>query len=455
MNSQSPNIAISQDTAIDQATFRVAIVGAGPSGFYAAEALLQQGSHVSVTMFERLPVPYGLVRYGVAPDHLKLKQVVAIFDRIAHMPGFRFLGNVNVDDDVTIDDLRTNYHAVVMATGADSTRTLSIPGENLNGSHTAGDFVAWYNGHPYYRHLKFNLNAESVVIIGLGNVTLDVARILCKSADELHSSDIAPHALQALRHSEVRHVYVVGRGGPLNAKFTQKELREFNTLENCSVHIDRHHLDDVPQDLSGYPTDVQQNIALFRGFNQDDGSKPRHCEFKFDSTPIAIHGDDHVQAISLKTSTGDVNLRVDMIFSSIGWRTTEISGVPYDRYGGVHANVDGRITASGGVIDGLYTVGWSKRGANGVIGTNRACGRATADAIIEDMPKLVQRQLHPAQELERRLCGKSGRVTDYSDWKHIDQIETEQGAKEGRPRVKITNIDDLLTAAKRNKGDTH
>ena len=438
--------------ADEDTAFRVAIVGAGPSGFYTAQALLQERPYVLVTIFEKLPVPYGLVRYGVAPDHLKLKQVVAVFDRIAQMPNFRFVGNVRIGKDLTMGDLRENFHAVVLATGAECPRSLGIPGEDLGSCHSAGEFVSWYNGNPYYRSLSFDLTAETVVIVGLGNVALDVARILCKSAEKLHESDIASHALEALRQSKVRRVYIVGRGGPLNAKFTSKELRDFNALENCSVRFPPEYLDEVPEDLGQLSINQQQNIQLFRKFTQQDGDKPRHCEFRFRSAPTAFLGENRVGSVELKIPDGSETIPAGLVFCCIGWFTTAMSGVPYDSSVGVHANVDGRICSDGQAVGDLYTVGWSKRGANGVIGTNRACGRSTADLIIEDMARLKQRRICAPDKLECRLLESNVQLIDYSGWQNIDRTEVEEGVTQGRPRVKMATLAELLAAAKQKRG---
>ena len=434
-----------QDTA-----FRVAIVGAGPGGFYTAEAMLKERPNVAVTIFEKLPVPHGLVRYGVAPDHLKLKQVVAVFDRIAQLPNVRFIGNVCIGEDLTVGELREHFHAVVLATGAECPRSLGIPGETLESCRSAGEFVAWYNGNPNYRHVKFDLTAETVVIVGLGNVTLDVARILCKSAEELHESDIASHALEALHYSKVRRVYIVGRGGPLDAKFTSKELREFETLENCSVRVDPEYLDDVPEDLADYSNDIRRNIALFKKFTQQAGNKPRHCEFKFRSAPVAFHGEDRVKSVELRSHNGPVTIPADLVFCSIGCFTTRMSDVPYYSSGGVHASVDGRIIVDGQAVEGLYTVGWSRRGANGVIGTNRVCGRSRADAVIDDMPRIKRCHIHAAGKLESRLSERKIQCTDYAGWQNVDRTEVDEGVAQGRPRVKITTIAGLLAAAERS-----
>ncbi len=279
--------------------FRVAVIGSGPSGFYASEALLRSGTPLAVDMFEQLPVPYGLVRFGVAPDHPKLKLVTTAFDRIANAPGFRFIGGVAVGRDVSIDELRDSYDAVVLATGADISRSLGIPGEDLPGSHHAGDFVAWYNGHPDYRDCRFDLGCEAATVIGHGNVALDVARILAKTADELRRTDIAAHALEALAESRIREIHVVGRGRPSQAKFSAKELRDFLDLETCDTTIDSR--DVVPDDFTpDNPQDPEltEKLSLLRTFSQQALTKPRRCTFRFGLSPVAIRGQGRVETIA-------------------------------------------------------------------------------------------------------------------------------------------------------------
>ena len=281
-------------SALDRADaggFRVAVVGSGPSGFYATEALLRSGTPLAVDMFERLPVPYGLVRFGVAPDHPKLKLVTAAFDRIATTPGFRFIGGVAVGRDVTIGELRECYDAVVLATGADVSRSLGVPGEDLPGSHHAGDFVAWYNGHPDYRDCDFDLDCEAATVIGHGNVALDVARILAKTADELRRTDIARHALEVLAESRIREIHVVGRGKPSQAKFTAKELRDFLDLGACETTVDPR--DVAPDDFTPEnPQDPElvEKLSLLRAFSQQVSTKRRRCVFRFGLSPVAIRG---------------------------------------------------------------------------------------------------------------------------------------------------------------------
>jgi ferredoxin/flavodoxin---NADP+ reductase len=281
------------ESARDRAAggFRIAVIGSGPSGFYVTEALLRSGTPLAVDMFERLPVPYGLVRFGVAPDHPKLKLVTAAFDRIATTPGFRFIGGVAVGRDVAIDELRESYDAVVLATGADISRSLGVPGEDLSASHHAGDFVAWYNGHPDYRDCRFDLDCEAATVIGHGNVALDVARILSKTADELRQTDIARHALEVLAESRICEIHVVGRGKPSQAKFTAKELRDFLELDECDASVLCRDVtsDDFTPENPQDP-ELTEKLSLLRAFSKQVSTKRRRCVFRFGLSPLAIRG---------------------------------------------------------------------------------------------------------------------------------------------------------------------
>ena len=370
----------------DAGGFRVAMVGSGPSGFYATEALLRSGTPLAVDMFERLPVPYGLVRFGVAPDHPKLKLVTAAFDRIATTPGFRFIGGVAVGRDVTIGELRECYDAVVLATGADVSRSLGVPGEDLPGSHHAGDFVAWYNGHPDYRDCHFDLDCEAATVIGHGNVALDVARILAKTADELRRTDIARHALEVLAESRIREIHVVGRGKPSQAKFAAKELRDFLDLGACETTVDPW--DVAPEDFTPEnPQDPElvEKLSLLRAFSQQVSTKRRRCVFRFGLSPVAIRGQGRqckLIAFAQQPSRAIGDIDCGLVFRSVGRRTTPLAGVPYNEHRGVHANIEGRVVDGSSVIFGLYVCGWSKRGPSGTIGTNRGCGMATAEAVL-------------------------------------------------------------------------
>jgi ferredoxin/flavodoxin---NADP+ reductase len=432
----------------DARGFRVAVIGSGPSGFYATEALLRSGTPLAVDMFEQLPVPYGLVRFGVAPDHPKLKLVTTAFDRIAKAPGFRFIGGVAVGCDVSIDELRDSYDAVVLATGADISRSLGIPGESLLGSHHAGDFVAWYNGHPNYRDCHFDLGCEAATVIGHGNVALDVARILAKTADELRRTDIAAHALEVLAESRIREIHVVGRGRPAQAKFSAKELRDFLDLEACDTAIDTR--DVVPDDFTpDNPQDpeLSEKLALLGIFSQQALTKPRRCTFRFGLSPVAIRGQGRVATIDFAQPSSAVeNIDCGVVFRSVGRRTVPLDGVPYDDVRGVHANIDGRVAIGSSVVAGLYVCGWSKRGPSGTIGTNRGCGMATAEVILADLPARVGQRTGDPDALLARLATRVARVVSFGDWATIDAAEKGRGALCGKPREKFVSVPDMLAA---------
>lgn len=431
--------------------YRVAIIGGGPSGFYAAEALLRSGQAIDVDMFERLPVPYGLVRFGVAPDHPKLKQVTRVFDRTAEMPGFRFFGGVEIGEKLSIGALRSCYHAVILSTGAPLGRRMDVPGEGLLGSHQAGDFVAWYNGHPDFRHCNFDLGTERAVIIGHGNVALDVARMLAKTPDELRHTDIAAHALDALAESRVREIYLVGRRGPDQTRFAAKELQEFEELADCDPLVD---LQGFPA-LSPAPdadSEAEAALTMLRAFATRSIAKHRRCVFLFGLSPLRIEGDDHVQRIVLDhcpasapvSSSRRIAIDCGLVFSSIGRRAAPISGIPYDEARGVYANIGGRLAADGHVLPGLYVCGWGKRGPQGTIGTNRACSVETVAHLLTDLPQLDVPPGHPDS-----LFGAKSipRYVDYRAWRRIDAEEVARGRPKGKPREKLIAIDEMFAAA--------
>jgi ferredoxin--NADP+ reductase len=435
----------------DAGVFHVAVIGSGPSGFYATEALLRSGAPVAVDMFEQLPVPYGLVRFGVAPDHPKLKQVTMAFDRIAAMPGFRFVGGVSAGRDLSIDELRDSYDAVILATGADVSRSLGIPGEKLTGSHSAGDFVAWYNGHPDYRDFQFDLGCEAVTIVGHGNVALDVARILAKTADELRRTDIAGHALEALSESRIRDIHVVGRGKPAQARFSGKELREFLELEACDPAIDGRDIasNDFAAENSSDP-DLTERLSLFRAFAQAQApaTKPRRCIFRFGLSPIVIKGQNRVERIAFAPQAAGAIEDIDcgLVLRSVGRRTTPLAGVPYDDHRGVHANIEGRVVLDRTVVAGLYACGWSKRGPSGTIGTNRACGLVTAQTVLADLSAHAPRRSGSPDTLMAQLRKRVSHIVSYADWAAIDAAEKHRGALLGKPREKFVSVPELLAA---------
>ena len=448
-------------------SLRIAIVGAGPSGFYAAEALIKSGLCVRIDLIERLPAPFGLVRNGVAPDHPKLKQAIETYKKIAQNTEFNYLGNVTVGHDVTADELRQTYHAVIYTCGAESDRRLGIEGEDLPGSYTATEFVGWYNGHPDYRDRQFDLSGRAAVVIGQGNVAIDVARILAKSTDELKHTDIAEHALDALAQSRIEEIHVIGRRGPAQAKFTTKELREFANLENCRVHINADELRLNPasmtetQDKQGMV--AKKNMNMFTQFLAvGEGSRPRTCYFTFLKSPLRLEGDGRVRQVVLEKNelSGDAfaqsargsgetfALDCDILFRSIGYRGVKMPGVPFHEKWGVFPNDAGRVIDSqdSQVVVGVYTAGWIKRGPSGIIGTNRACAVETVQSLLADLDRLdADKEGLPA--LLKILDGRGVRYINYPQWEKIDAAEISRGKSQGKPREKYTRVAEMLEAA--------
>lgn len=444
---------------------RVAIVGSGPSGFYATEALIKSGLTIKIDMLERLPAPYGLVRNGVAPDHQKLKQAIQLYDKIAEAEQFSFLGNVTVGRDITVEELKQSHHAVIFTCGAESDRKLGIPGENLSGSYTATEFVGWYNGHPDYRDRNFDLSHEVAVIIGQGNVAADVARILAKTVDELKHTDIAQHALDVLAASNIREIHVIGRRGPAQAKFTPKELREFGELSDCDPLVDPGEL--VLNEASKAELEEKTNAGslkvynLFKEFSERQASgKNRRCHFRFLLSPVELAGTDKLQKVILGKNalagdpmnqsargTGEkIELEAGILFRSIGYRGVPLPGLPFDDKRGIFPNVDGRITENGVVVPQLYTAGWIKRGPTGIIGTNRADSVATINALLADVQNSGSTATRPgAEALLPLLRQRNVRYISFPEWKKIDAIEVELGQPKGKPREKFTSVNEMLS----------
>ncbi len=438
---------------------RVAIVGSGPSGFYAAEALFKSPLTVRVDMIERLPVPFGLVRYGVAPDHPKLKQPTLVYDKIAQSPGFTFLGNVTVGRDVSLEQLQTTQHAVLFACGAESDRRLGVPNEDLPGSHTATEFVGWYNGHPDYRDRSFDLSSEVAVIIGQGNVAIDVARILSKSVDELRNTDIAEHALDALADSRVREIHVIGRRGPAQASFTSKELRELGELRGCVTRVSANGLQLNSACLTELEDKINfnaaKNVETFQSWTTHSATAAdKRIWFHFLQSPVAMAGKFRLEQITLERNrltgppfgqlargTGEtLDLRCGLLFRSIGYRGLPLRGVPFDEAKGVFPNTAGRI----GETAGLYAAGWIKRGPSGIIGTNRADAVATVQSLLADLAHLDSRPREGTTGLYAALARSDSQVLSYADWRCIDAEEQRRGAATGKPREKITRVSDML-----------
>ena len=444
---------------------RAAIVGSGPSGFYAAEALLESEPTVLVDMFERLPSPFGLVRSGVAPDHPKLKQPIRVYQQIAGSPPFRFLGNVTVGRDITVEELKGCYHVVIFACGAETDRSLGVAGEHLAGSHAATEFVGWYNGHPDYRDLVFDLSHETAVVIGQGNVAVDVCRILCKTADELRHTDICGHALEVLAQSKIRDVYMIGRRGPAQAKFTHQELRELGNLVGCDPVVD-------PRDLELNPASREEladrrNRANIKSYEvlQAFSARPtptRHrcCHIQFLRSPRELKGEKRLERVVLARNrlegepsqqvareTGEAEeLACGVLFRSIGYRGVPIAGVPFDDGRGVFPNRDGRIVDGQNVVPGLYVAGWIKRGPTGIIGTNREDSVATVNSLLADLPKIDAGAKPGADGMKGLLESRRIRVVSYADWQKIDAAEVRRGAAAGKPREKFTRVEEMLEA---------
>lgn len=445
----------------------VAVVGSGPSGFYAAEALLKSERPVRVDVLERLPCPFGLVRSGVAPDHPKLKNAIKVYEQIAAHPAFGYFGNVTVGRDVTVCELRELYDAVIFCCGAESDRRLGIPGEDLAGSHTATEFVGWYNGHPDYRDRSFDLRQEVAVIIGQGNVAADVARILAKTPDELRHTDIAAHAFEALADSRVRRIHVIGRRGPAQAKFTSKELKEFAALADCDALVDPAELElDAASEAELADkgnVGAARNVEIFRSFAVAASGKSRQCRFEFLRSPVQVTGGTRVEAVVLERNrlagepfalsargTGVTETRAcGLLFRSIGYRGVPIPGVPFDERRAVIPNDRGRVLDEHQQpVPGLYTAGWIKRGPTGIIGTNRADAVETVESLLEDLGARTAERSGGAG-LAALLSERGVRTVSFEDWRRIDAEEIRRGAAVGKPREKLTSVEEMLAVLDR------
>jgi ferredoxin--NADP+ reductase len=462
----------------DDSPIRVAVIGSGPAGFYAAGHLLKDSDgRFEVDMLERLPTPWGLVRSGVAPDHPKIKSVTRIYEKTAEHPRFRFFGNVHVGDHVSHDELREHYHAIVYATGAPVDRALGIPGEELPGSHAATEFVGWYNGHPDHVDLEVDLlSAEQAVVIGNGNVALDVARMLTLTSAELAPTDTADYALEVLASSRVREVVVVGRRGPAQAAFTNPELRELGELADADVIVDPAELEHAlaVHDVAAESNQTaQKNVEILRGYAMRPlEGKRRRIILRFLLSPLELVADDHGHVAAVEfvqnelAPAADGSLRAqptgrreripaDLVFRAIGYRGIPLPGVPFDERQGVISNDGGRVTdpASGAAVPGAYAVGWIKRGPTGVIGTNKKDAQETVDAILADLSNSANGDRMPAPDspdpaaVERLLRARQPDLVTYAGWSEIDRHERSLGEQAGRPRVKLTRIEEMLRVA--------
>jgi ferredoxin--NADP+ reductase len=461
----------------EEPPIRIAVIGSGPAGFYAAGHLLSDKSErFEVDMIERLPTPWGLVRSGVAPDHPKIKSVTRVYEKTAAHPRFRFFGNVHFGEHVSREDLLTHYHAIVYATGSSVDRPLDIPGEDLRGSHPATEFVGWYNGHPDHRDLEVALDsAERAVVIGNGNVALDVARMLSLTPDELAGTDIADHALDVLEHNHISEIVVVGRRGPAQAAFTNPELRELADLLDADVIVDPSELDRALAvgDPNTTPT-AERNVELLRQYAAKEPlGRRRRIVLRFLLSPVAVLGDptDGVTGVELvrnelvpdaggtpraRATSEHETIPAGLVFRAIGYRGIPLAGVPFDDRAGVIPNEGGRVIdpSTGDPLRGEYVVGWIKRGPSGVIGTNKKDAQQTVDAILADVsasvngdaPLLAPASPDPAT-VQSMLIARQPDLVPYEGWLSIDRHERALGEPSNRPRVKLTTIEEMLRIA--------
>lgn len=427
---------------------------------YAAEALTRDGD-VAVDVLERLPCPYGLVRYGVAPDHPKIRSITATLQRVLEHPGVRFLGNVRVGTDLDLADLRRCYDAVVYAYGAAEDRRLGIPGEELTGSGSATDFVAWYCGHPDTHLREVLIDSESVAVVGVGNVALDVARLLARPAADLRRTDVPPNVLDTFVASRVREVHLLGRRGPAYAKFTTKELRELGELDDVHVHVAAEELEPDPGDAEVVERDatVRRNLDVLRGWTTPPppGWNGRTVRIHFRVRPYAVLGTERVEGLELARTAvvdGSVSdtgqrfvLPVQAVFRAVGYRGRGLAGLPFDERSGVVPSQAGRVLRDGEPSPGEYVTGWIKRGPTGVIGTNKSDAKETVTSLLADRDRLPSAPERGPDALPRLLADRGVQVVTWDGWRAVDAAELALGRRLGRERVKLTDPAELLATA--------
>lgn len=431
----------------DDATLWVAVIGAGPAGYYTAEALTADERNVRVDIIDRLPTPYGLIRAGVAPDHQSIKNVSRRYEATNQRDDVRFVGNLSLGRDITLKELQELYDVVVLATGAAKDRPLGVDGEDLKGVIGSGAFVGWYNSHPDFKDLNPDLRVASVVVVGNGNVAVDVARILAKTAEEMENSDLAQHAADEIHSSPIKDIYILGRRGPLEAAFTPKELGELNALDNCVTLVDAEQLppEDVDGDLTGA---TKKNMVHLRAMAENQPQdKPVRLHIQFFRRPMAIIGEDCVCGVRLEetivedgkcvgTGKSEV-LPAGLIVPCIGYRSSPLEDVPYDEWRGVYKNEDGLISS------GLYCVGWCRRGPTGTIGTNKPDGVGIAAKILDE----VEASGKPGRDgLNAIVAERDLQIVTFQDWKKIEAVEIEQAA-DGAPRAKFSDVEEMVSIA--------
>lgn len=440
---------------------RVAIVGAGPAGFFAAAALLRSGLKIQIALFEQAPIPYGLVRYGVAPDHQELKRVTAAFAKTATSPGVEWVGNVCVGHDLSLADLQAHFDAVLLATGARGEQTPGVPGEDLPGVFSGNAFVGWYNADPTHRLIQPDLATDTAVIVGNGNVAIDVARILLQAPDRLAPTDISAPALAALRQSRIRRVVLLGRRGPMQASFTHAEVQEVLHLPDLSVQVHAGDLLLDPADRTegeAHPDPrhlmMLADLQVLAAAPPRDGS--RHLEFRFLRSPVALHGRDRVEEMTVSVNrlagppaqrraepTGQTEtIPCGLVVACIGFRGLPVPGAPFDSARGCIPNDAGRVRIAG--VPWLYAAGWCKNGPRGLIGTAKKDSSETAATLLTDVPRLRPAPQRETEPLIRRLRGAGVRVTTFADWQRLDAIERERGTAAGKVREKIDDFPEML-----------
>jgi ferredoxin--NADP+ reductase len=452
-------------------SLRVAVVGSGPAGFYAAGHLLDSDLPLEVDMIERLPTPWGLVRLGVAPDHPKIKAVSRAFERIAAQPGFRFIGNVEVGRDLTQDDLLRFYDAVVYAVGAQTDRRLGIPGEDLPGSWAATEFVAWYNGHPDFQELEFDLSGERAVVVGAGNVALDVVRMLALAPEEIRPTDTTDAAIEAILGSGLKEIVLLARRGPAQAAFTTPELKELGELADADVVVDPADLELDPASEASleHDTNARRNVEVLREFAaRKPAGKKRAVQLRFAVSPVAILGDERVEAVEVVRNelVADPAGRIGavptdehetipcgVVFRSVGYLAVALPDLPFDEERATIPHEGGRVLdAHGKHVSGVYCAGWIKRGPTGVIGTNKKDASETIERLLEDARAgLLARgeASATAESVEELLSSRGIEHVTYAGWEAIDAAERARGEPQGRPRIKLSTWAELHAAARR------
>jgi ferredoxin--NADP+ reductase len=429
-----------------------AVVGSGPAGFYTAEALEKAyGEKARIDIIDRYAVPYGLIRFGVAPDHQSLKAVSKRYDKVAESAGVDFVGNVTVGRDVSVAELLELYDAVIMAIGAPHDRKLGIPGEDLTGVVGSAEFVGWYNGHPEFADLNPPLDGSHAVVVGNGNVALDCARILSKTRHEFEGSDIVGHALEALDASTIRTVTILGRRGPHQIAMTPKELGELGHLEEASPIVEAADFPPIEADEALEPGH-RKSINILREFaaTPPDAAKPKRMVFDFFAKPLRIEGEGRAERVIVERTeldekgaargTGETyEVPASLVITAIGYSSPRIDGVPYDERGGKFANERGKIA------DRLYAVGWARRGPTGTIGTNRPDGYEVAEMVAGEMPPESESGRVGVEGLTRLLAERGVMPTDYDDWRRIEETEVGR-ARPGSPREKFVRVEDWLSA---------